>query len=159
VEIGSMGIPASRFELTCPTTGVSGSLPLWDRLVVQPGTLSDLIETSGPSDCQFGFDVDSTGKVAAVQASDPYTMLPTQCTVLLDSQTDAAGTTHDLVLDIKPSPWTLSLLMPVKGAAPPGQLVGMAVCPLRDVNGTTNASSTIDTCTYAVNAILTKISK
>ena len=76
---------SSSFQLTCPATGVSGSLALWDRLVLEPGTVSDLVETSGPSNCQFGFDVDATGKVASVAASDPYTMLPTECSVLIDS--------------------------------------------------------------------------
>lgn len=148
----------ATFQLTCPATGVSGSLPLWDRLVLEPGTVSDLVETSGPSNCQFGFDIDSTGKVASVAASDPYTMLPTECSVLIDSGADAAGNAHDLILDMKPSSWVFSLLAPTKGAPPPGQLVGSVVGTLVDVNLTANTSADIDTCTYVVSAMFTKIS-
>jgi hypothetical protein len=160
VDFGTATIQSpSTFQLTCPMTGVSGSLTLWDRLVLEPGTLSDLVETAGPSNCQFPFDVDTTGKIATVSASDPYTMLATECSVLIQSGTDAQGQAHDVFLDMKPSPWSFNLLMPVMGAAPPGQLVGTAVGTLVDVNLDANTSMNVDTCTYVVSAMLIKISK
>jgi hypothetical protein len=160
VDFGSATVQSpSTFQLTCPTTGVSGALTLWDRLVLEPGTLSDLVETSGPSNCQFAFDVDAAGRVATVAASDPYTMLATECRVLIQSGADAAGNNHDLFLDMKPTVWAFSLLMPVKGTAPPGNLAGTAVGTLVDVNVTANTTANIDTCTYVVSAVLAKLSK
>jgi hypothetical protein len=158
VNLGTGTVPLSTFQLSCPMAQISGSLMLWDRFVLEPGTLSDLIETSGPSDCQFGFDVDATGKVASVTTADPYTMAVPECTVFVPEISDAAG--DSFFLDLKPSQWTFMLLQPVKGAPPPGQLVGAATGTLVVVSAMTGMASTADpACTYAVSAMFNKLSK
>jgi hypothetical protein len=157
VEFGTGTQPSSTFTLTCPTeTSQNGELPLWDRLVLEPGTVSDLVETAGPSDCQFAFDV--TKLAASVTAVDPYSGKAPTCSVIVASGSNAAGDSLDLLLDIKPVSWVFNLNAPVKGQAPPGQLIGSAQGVLTVVDLTANTASTLDSgCTYVVQSNLTKI--
>jgi hypothetical protein len=160
VESGVAPAPTSTFSLDCMTSQISVDLPLWDRLVIGPGTVSDLIE--GPSNCQFAFNVTAANKkIASVPATDPYSPTATtvSCSTLINSSADpATGNTIDLFLDIVPSPWDFKLLAPVKGKAPTAQLVGTSAGQLSafDVTAGTAAGSD-STCTYSVTANLTKL--
>jgi hypothetical protein len=158
VEPGTTAVPLSSFELNCPTSQIVGPLSLWDRLVMEPGTLSDLIETSGPADCQFAFDVDMAGRIASVATADPYTMAAPECIVFVPEIADAAG--DSFFLDMKPISWTFSLLQPVMGTAPPGLLEGSASGALIAVSPTTGIATNADSaCTYTVRARFSKLSK
>lgn len=175
VDFSPTANPASIADISCPATLGAGTLDLWDKVTLQRGTLSDLIDTAGPSalpasaNCQFAFDVDSSGKIANALAADPYTGLPSQCLVLFDfaSGTDpATGDAHSIVWTMTPNTnsaamdrWRFQLLNPVKGAPPPGQLVGTGQGMLEDRDTTARTTSTIDNCSYNVQLTLIKIAK
>lgn len=161
VEFGTGTPPSSTFTLTCPTdTSQNGEQTLWDRLVLEPGTVSDLIETAGPSNCQFAFDVNAMKGFASVPAVDPYSGSATTCTVIIATGTLANGDSAELLLDISPTSWVLNLNTPLKGHAPPGQLLGFSTGVLSLLDLTANTISIQDSnCEYDVQANLTKIAK
>lgn len=161
VEFGTGTQPSSTFTLTCPTdTSQNGELRLWDRLVLEPGTVSDLIETAGPSDCQFAFNANVAKGFASVPAVDPYSGTATICTVIVVTGTLTNGDSAEVLLDISPTSWVFNLNTPVKGQAPPGQLIGSATGVLTLVDLTANTASIQDSnCSYIVQSNLTKIAK
>lgn len=161
VEFGTAATPASVFTLNCTTSAIMTDLPLWDRLVLQRGTLSDIVETAGPSNCQFPFQVDASKSIASVPAADPFTGSPVTCSVLVNSSTDATtGDAIDLVLEVRPSPWTFKLSPPTKGKAPTAQLTGSSAGVLAAFNQTTMMGAGTDTtCKYDLLVNLTKIAQ
>lgn len=159
VDFGTAAAPASVFSLTCPTLQSAVELPLWDKMIFQPGTVSDLVETAGPADCQFAFDVNQ--KFAAVPATDPLTGMPTTCTTLVNSGQDpTTGDQIELYLEVKPSPWEFRLQTPVKGQAPTAQLVGTSKGRLIGYDTTTSMGIGSDAgCVYDLVVKLVKIAQ
>lgn len=161
VEFGTAAQPQSTSTLSCTSSMIMVDLPLWDRLILQPGTVSDLIETAGPSSCQFVYAVDTKTNIASVPTSDPFTGQAVTCSPLVNTSTDpTTNDVIDLFLDIVPKPWDFKLLAPVKGKAPTAQLIGMSTGTLSAFDETAGAAAGSDTtCTYSVSMNLTKIAE
>jgi len=144
--------PTSSFALSCSGQS-AGSVTLWKDFVIEEGTVSDLIETSGA--CQFMFDVN--GQTASLTTPDPLTGNAPSCLVSDDS-TDSAGNdvTDSVMIVPTPGQWALTLGAAVKGQAPKASLNGGAQWTQMHTVGTA-APQTLS-CTYLINATMTKIS-
>lgn len=156
-EFGTTADTESTFNLNCTTSMIARQDVLWDKLIFKPGTVSDLTETSGPSNCQFSFDV--TGKTASVPAVDPVTGLASSCSVIIDSGTDPVTMDFiDLILEVKPTSWKFELITPVKGKPPTARLTGTSTGALAAFNETTMMVEGADnTCIYSIKMNVTKI--
>lgn len=142
----------STFALTCSGQS-AGNITLWKDFVIEEGTVSDLVETSGA--CQFMFSV--KGQSASLTTPDPLTGLAPTC-VVSDNSTDDMGNDVTDTITIVPTavPWAFALGATTKGQAPKASLSGSAQWTQSHMVGT--AAAQMLSCTYAIAANLTKIS-
>lgn len=142
----------STFALTCSGQS-AGNITLWKDFVLEEGTVSDLIETSGA--CQFMFSV--KGQSASLTTPDPLTGAAPSC-VVSDSSTDDTGNDVTDTITIAPTavPWAFALGTTAKGLPPKASLTGSAQWTQSHMVGT--AAPQMLSCTYTIAANLTKIS-
>jgi hypothetical protein len=141
---------------------IDTDFPLFTEVVLKEGTLSDLYESAGPGDCQFGFNAVPTKGTSAIVSPDPYKSKAAGCTVSLGAQTDP--TTMDSIdtqLVLTPSNWQFNLKPPVKGKAPGAQLIGQAAITVNSVDLTTTPQMVVGSlpCTYDLLANLDKVTR
>jgi hypothetical protein len=155
VGIWEIDFATAELNLECPppnTTSSEEVVTLWDRLVVERGTVTDLIETSGV--CHLQFNVASGVASASTPDTDPITNQPAICRL------DASDPPGFVFADIRPS-WDFLILRPEKGQPPKGQLVPRSPSPsLTFVTVDEEGVETADPpCTYAARANLTKVAQ
>jgi hypothetical protein len=140
----------SNFTLTCPApnTASNGPLALWSNFVIEAGTTTDLVETSGL--CRFGFNV--AGPIATSANIDLATGTTPACRLI------ASDPPGSVFADVRPS-WEFRLLKPEKGKAPTAQLVPASpVATLTFVTVDANGGEEPDpACTLDAQANLVKI--
>lgn len=154
VGLWEIDFAASKFPLNCPAPNMasSGELPFWNQVVIERGTLTDLIETSGT--CPMKMDVKGGVAIAAVVDPDPFTGASPVCRL------DASNEVSVIFADIRPS-LELRVLKPEKGKAPRAQLVsGTQATTLTWVNVDAQGMETPDpACTYIPHVELTKVAQ
>ena len=154
VGIWEIDFNNSSFPLNCPdpNTDSSGEVALWDRVVIEEGTLTDLIETSGS--CPMKMNVKAGIAIAEVANPDPFTGAAPVCRL---NASDPPGA---IFADVRPS-WEFRVLKPVKGEAPRAQLLPLTTAPtLTFVTVAADGSETPDpACTYIVRMELTKVAQ
>lgn len=152
VGIWQIDFEESQFTLNCPepNTASSGEIPLWDQVVIERGTLTDLVETSGS--CPMKMDVKGGVAIAAVADPDPFTGASPVCRL---NASDPPGL---IFADIRPS-FELRVLKPEKGKAPRAQLVsGTQAGTLTFVTVGADGTEIPDpACTYIPHVELTKV--
>jgi hypothetical protein len=157
-------VKLNSFRLVCPAPiSFNDDFPLFTQQIMEPGTLSDLFESSGPGSCQFAFDAVPKMKAVSIVNPDPFTGMPSGCLALdLGTSTDPL-TAHDIdtQMVLTPSSWVFNLLAPVKGKAPAAQLIGHAAVDIVDIDVTANPSVAVGStaCTYDITANLDKVAK
>jgi hypothetical protein len=149
-------------RLLCSTAMIDTDFALFNQVVLKEGTLSDLYESAGPGDCQFGFDAVPAKGTSAIVSPDPYKSKAAGCTVSLGTQADAVTMDSiETLLALTPSNWQFNLKAPVKGKAPGAQLIGQAVINVTSVDLDTNPQMVVGTipCTYDLLANLDKVTR
>jgi len=154
IGIWDIDFANSSFPLNCPEPNSSQNdeVNLWDRLVIEEGTLTDLIETSGV--CPLKFNVKSGILIAETADPDPFTGQSAVCRL------NASDPPGSIFADIHPS-WELRIPRPEKGKAPRAQLLPLAQAPTltfvtRDALGVETPDPS---CTYLVRMELTKVAQ
>jgi hypothetical protein len=155
----------STFTVTCPGQTPLTDASIWDELVFDPGTVSDIIEITGGSRditgnlCRFGYNV--KGQTASITAIDGLTNAAPSCEFVLQVQNDpmTGNVTEVDSVQIAPTPaqWSLALQPAVKNAPPHAILNGAAQWTEKHL--TVAGTTALPACTYVVLANLTKVAK
>ncbi|MES1165343.1 MAG: hypothetical protein ABUR63_06295 [Verrucomicrobiota bacterium] len=152
----------SDFRLACPAIPFDDQFPLFTGLILDRGTVTDIFESAGPGNCQFGFNSVPKMKAIEVANPDPFTNAAPRCLMDLGTSTDPANQhVIDTQFVITPVSWVFNLQAPVSGKAPQGQLIGHATVSLNDVDVTAEPPAIVGmtACTFDVRENLDKVSK
>ena len=138
----------TTFTLTCPTTGLTGSLVVWQQLQFDHGVLTDVAETSQSCLPPTGvnFDSDTKGQVLTAPNPDPYsaTNAAPECEVFVE--TDTTG--NPIFVDLSFTSLTFTLLPQQPNGDAEGLLQGTGSGPLLEVPTGGTSLAQADTCTY-----------
>jgi hypothetical protein len=153
----------NNFRLTCPDIPFdSNDFQLFTDLRFEPGTVTDLYEMLGPSNCQFGFNAVPKLLAMDIVTPDPFTGLAPTCALDLgDSQDPATGAIINTQMIFNPATWRFNLQPTPKGKAPIAFLKGHAEIDLTDINTDLNPPQVVGTtrCTFDIQSNYDKVSQ